>query len=168
MKAFSTTVILLATLLVSSSIFAFANIAAFPKSLKQTYEDGGYTEMQCERLRESEESKESCVFTIATKKHPKKSYSFSVSDYGYSHSSALHAYSYWPSGDGVAFDVPCQDKDYEELSEYKDKKLSDADLSNVSCFLFLYPDGNKLRPDRVEISFYNSASGRDYHESREL
>ena len=168
MKALKVIVLLLGALTCSNKILAYANIATFPKSLKQTYEDGSYTKMQCERLRNSKEPNESCVFTIATKRHLKKSYAFSVSNYGYSHSSALHGYSYWPSGDGVAFDVPCLEKDYEELSEYKDKKLSDADLSNVNCFLFLYPEGNQLRADHVEISFYNNASGRDYHESREL
>ena len=149
MKKFLMTVIILFSI-TTTIAFASANIAPQAKTLRKTYYNGNYTEVECED-RVNSKGRFPCVFRT-NEDNNLTTYSFDLYDYGYDHMSVTDEYTYWPSGSGVAFSVNCIDSDIQLLKKNDGLELTDLDKDFVKCRIFLYPSDSTLIADRVEIN----------------
>jgi hypothetical protein len=123
----------------------YANVAQFPKVLRQTYEDGTFTEVECQK--HTELGRQNCVFRIGSGDHA-GSYEFVLLDYGYSSWFVMESYYYWPNGGmfppNVLFEVPCIDADLNQIPK--------ATSDNTRCNLTLAADGARLVAQSVSIN----------------
>ena len=164
MKKYQITATALFSISATAFAFASANVAPQAKTLRKTYYNGNYTEVECED-RENPKGRFPCLFRINEDKHL-STYSFDLYDYGYDHMSVTDEYTYWPSGNGVAFSVNCIDSDIEHIRKSEGLELTDTDKDFVKCRIFLYPSDSALLADRVEIRYY--ANDKYYDAVREI
>ena len=165
MKSASFLFVVVLTLSCVSEIKASASLVEFPKSIRQTYSDGTFTEVECTYPPAAPHSAQ-CEFRVGREDHV-QSYSFRLADYGYGAANVLSDYSYWNywSYDKqqpfvVAFKVDCGSEDI--------KLIPGATQDNLVCRIFLRPNGDGLVAQRVEISTlvggrreYREIPGRD-------
>jgi len=146
-------------------VFASANIAPQAKTLRKTYTNGDYSEVECQDRVDSK-GRFACLF----RRHEDiklSTFSFDLYDYGYDHMSVTDQFTYWPSGGGVAFSVGCTKQDIDLLKKNDGLILNDVDTDLVKCRIFLYPVDDALKAERVEINYYTT-NGNSYDATREI
>jgi hypothetical protein len=163
MKNFLITVIILFSI-TTTIAFASANIAPQAKTLRKTYDNGNYSEVECEN-RVNSKGRFPCVFRT-NEGNDLTTYSFDLYDYGYDHNSVTEEYTYWPSGHVVSFSVYCIDSDIQLLKKNDGLELTDMDIDFVECRIFLYPFDRTLLAKRVEIRYYEN--GKYYGADRKI
>ncbi len=144
--------------------FASANIAPQAKTLRKTYTDGTYSEVECQDKVNSK-GRFACLFR-KYEDNKLSIFSFDLYDYGYDHMSVTDQFTYWPSG-GVAFSVGCIKQDIDLLKKNDGLILNDIDTDLVKCRIFLYPVDDALKAERVEINYYTT-NGNSYDATREI
>ncbi len=125
--------------------FPYANLAASPTTIRQTYRDGAYTEVECPPPK-GEINNTVCEFRVGKKKKV-RSYKLKLSDYGYNPYYAAERHYYFPNADSnsfdVSFEVPCNEAD--------SKLLPGANQDYLECLIFLFDDATELKASRVQI-----------------
>ena len=121
----------------------YANVAQSPKVLRQTYWDGTYTEVECQKP--TVLGRQNCVFRVGSGDDAGE-YEFDLLDYGYS--TFFGSYNYWPNGGkfppNVLFEVPCLDADVNLIPR--------ATTDNTRCNLTLAAEGARLVAQSVSIN----------------
>ncbi|GAB3358495.1 hypothetical protein [Lysobacter tyrosinilyticus] len=128
--------IALLALIGTANVYANANLAKVPVSVRQTYGDGSTTELSCN-------PDSHCVFTVYGKWRRKLSLPLSPEYAGYSTSGFITDYYYWPNSESnlsIAIEVECKEADLELVTD-----------TWPVCHLFLERSGNAFIARRVEV-----------------
>lgn len=133
--------------------FAAAAIAKMPKSLRQIYRDGSYTELQCDRAGDGF----ACEFRLAEGRK-RQTYSFRLALQRMVYLSSYAFWDYGKAGFTLAMDVSCDERELALLPK-------GAEL-DASCRLWFSPQDAQLLPQRVDVTAY--FDGRDLKQTLDL
>jgi hypothetical protein len=133
MRIKETTAVLMA-LMGMGDVYASANLAKIPVSVRQTYQDGTATELSCG-------PHSHCTFIVYGKRNQRLSLAPEYS--GYPTSGFLTDYSYWPNSGhnlNIATNVECQKADLELVTD-----------TEPTCRMFLERTGKTFTAIRIEV-----------------
>ena len=125
---------ILALFIGTANVYASANLAKIPVAIRQIYNDGTSTELNCK-------NHNSCTFTLH-EKHAQR-LSLEPKYFGYSILDAISNYSYWSNSGHdlvLAFDVSCQKADLELVDD-----------PDPECRMFLKRKGNGFIAERIDV-----------------
>ncbi|WP_457095901.1 hypothetical protein [Lysobacter sp. P5_B9] len=126
----------IAALIGTANVYANANLAKIPVSVRQTYGDGSATELSCN-------PDSHCVFTVYGKWKKKISLPLAPEYAGYSTSGFITDYYYWSNSESnlnIAIEVECKEADLELVTD-----------TWPICNMILERSGNAFIAKRIEV-----------------